>query len=287
MAYGLSGNNKLEEFYIWTGKGGNGKGTINELLRRILGDYYNTQSTDVFTKSSKSANEHDTLGSAKGKRFLIATEPNTAGGDTFNISKLNLLTGNDTITSREIFKKHIEYKPQFTIYMQVNIIPELSSVEQSIKRRLRIINFPFNFVDDVVDSTFERKKDPSKKNKIQSCNLWRNEFMLLLLDYYKDYVLSCDKIDQPESVKSVINEYLEDNNKIKKWITENYDRTENNFDKIKNTELFQQYIKDTMDNLKRKQFYNLCSLINMKAISGTDNAYWFHNLKRKTTNIFN
>jgi P4 family phage/plasmid primase-like protien len=283
MAYGISGNNKLEEFYIWTGKGGNGKGTINELLRRSLGDYYNTQSTDILTKTSKGSNEHDTLGRAKGKRFLIATEPNTANGDVFNIAKINLLTGNDMITSREIFKKQIEFKPQFTIYIQVNEIPELSSVGQSIKRRLRIINFPFNFVDTVTNATIEREKNPNYKNKIQKCNLWRNEFMLLLLDYYKDYILNCNEIKPPTNVNNIINEYLDDNDKIKQWIIKYYDITENNNDKIKNTDFFRKYQVDNMDNIiKRKQFYNTCSLNGMNYIEGSNREQFYHYIKRKT-----
>lgn len=284
IAYGLSGNNKLEEFYIWTGKGGNGKGTINELLRRSLSNsYYDTQSMDIFTKTNKFANQHDTLGTAKGRRFLIATEPDTKGGEVFNMAKINLMSGNDSITTRMAYEKPISFIPQFTIYMQCNEIPDINSVEQSIKRRIRIINFPYNFVDTVNDITFERLKDSNLKNKIKSCNLWRNEFMLILLDYYKKFILNCDSIPQPSSVQIITNDYLDDNNKVKKWINENYDKTELNSDKIQNTELFKSYINDTMDNIKRKQFYNLLMGFGMKSIPGTNNIDWYHNIKKKTT----
>ena len=288
IAYGLSGNNKLEEFYIWTGKGGNGKGTINELLRRALtNSYYDTQSMDIFTKTNRFANQHDTLGTTKGKRFLIATEPDTKGGEVFNMAKLNIMTGNDTITTRGAYEKAIQFIPQFTIYMQCNEIPDINSVEQSIKRRIRIINFPYNFVDTVTDATFERPKNSNLKNKIKSCNLWRNEFMLILLDYYKKFILNCDSIAQPISVQAITNDYLDDNNKVKKWINENYDKTPDSSDKIQNTELYRSYINDTMDNIKRKQFYNLLLGFGMKSTTGAQGYDYYTKLKRKPiTNHF-
>jgi P4 family phage/plasmid primase-like protien len=284
IAYGLSGNNKLEEFYIWTGKGGNGKGTINDLLRRSLTEsYYDTQSMDIFTKTNRYANQHDTLGSTKGRRYLIATEPDTKGGEVFNMAKLNLMTGNDTITTRGAYEKAIQFIPQFTIYMQCNDIPDINSVEQSIKRRIRIINFPYNFVDTVTDATFEREKDSNLKNKIKYCNLWRNEFMLLLLEYYKNHILNCDSIKQPASVQSITNEYLDDNNKIKTWINDNYDKTEEDTDRIINTTLYDNYIYDTRDNVKRKQFYNLLLAIGMKSKPGANNSVVYTKLKKKST----
>jgi putative DNA primase/helicase len=284
IAYGLSGNNKLEEFYIWTGKGGNGKGTINELLRRSLSNsYYDTQSMDIFTKTNKYANQHDTLGSAKGRRFLIATEPDTKGGEVFNMAKLNIMTGNDTITSRMAYEKPIQFIPQFTIYMQCNDIPDINSVEQSIKRRIRIINFPYNFVDTVTDKTFEREKNSNLKNKIKSCNLWRNEFMLILLEYYKNFILNCDSIKQPTSVQAITDEYLDDNNKIKTWIYDNYIKTDDDNDSIINTNLYNNYINDTRDNVKRKQFYNLLLAFGMKSITGSNNTMVYPKLKLKPT----
>lgn len=281
IAYGLNGDNKLEEFYIWTGKGGNGKGTINELLRRSMSGYYDTQSMDIFTKTNRYANQHDTLGSTKGKRYLIATEPDTKGGEVFNMSKLNIMTGNDTITSRMAYEKPIQFIPQFTIYMQCNDIPDINSVEQSIKRRIRIINFPFNFVDTITDETFERPKDSDLKNKIKYCNLWRNEFMLILLDYYKRFILNSNSIIQPASVQSITNEYLDDNNKVKKWVDDNYSKTESNDNKMINTDLYNHYIRDSMDNIKRKQFYNLLLAFGMKSEIGSQNCGYYHKLIKK------
>ena len=36
----LKQNNPEEKAYFWLGKGGNGKGTITELLKGALGDYW-------------------------------------------------------------------------------------------------------------------------------------------------------------------------------------------------------------------------------------------------------
>ena len=35
----LSGENRDEGFYIWTGSGGNGKSKLIELMQLVLGDY--------------------------------------------------------------------------------------------------------------------------------------------------------------------------------------------------------------------------------------------------------
>jgi hypothetical protein len=69
IALQLHGKKKYEEFYVWTGRGGNGKGVITELVKRSLGDYFHSIPHDCITKrSDKKDAPNPPMAKAKGKR---------------------------------------------------------------------------------------------------------------------------------------------------------------------------------------------------------------------------
>jgi hypothetical protein len=83
---------------------------------------------------------------------------------------------------------YVSFVPQFGLFLQCNDIPALATIDGGIMRRMKVVPFPFQFVDEPT-KPHQKQKDINFKTKIMSSDLWRSEFMLMLLGTY-------DLIDQ-------------------------------------------------------------------------------------------
>ena len=242
MALQLHGKKKYEEFYVWTGRGGNGKGVITELVKRSLGDYFHSIPHDCITKrSDKKDAPNPPMAKAKGKRFVQAQEPEA--DDKLQIGTIKEYTGGDEITARQLYHDPVVYVPQFGLFLQCNTIPKLNKLDGGIKRRMVIIYFPFQFVDKPHE-THHRKINHDLKDKITKSTEWRDEFVLMLLDVYK----TTKTLVKPKFISDHTDEYLAENDAVRSWIEENYttncDVNDKHY-KLPAEDLRKQFISDT------------------------------------------
>lgn len=219
LATSVCGVRNIEEWYIWSGTGGNGKGVLMELVGKAFGGYYYDLPNDILTKRIDKPNTpQPDLANSRGKRFLNTTEPES--NDKIMEGTTKKLTGGDLITARGLYKDPITYKPQFMLTLQCNNIPSLNSLTGGSVRRIRIIPFPFQFKENPVLEN-ERKGNAEIKNVKCRSNEWRNEFILMLLEQYKR-VAGKSTITQPPKVKERTDAYIQDNNPVGIWFKENY-----------------------------------------------------------------
>ena len=249
----LSGNNKYERFYIWSGKGGNGKGVLSELVKRALGLYYHPIPHTIITKmSDKKDSACPPLAKAKGKRFVQFSEPEAE--DKFQVGLVKELTGGDEITARDLYKSTIIYKPQWSLYGQTNNIPKLNRADGGAGRRIRVLMFLFSFVSDPTEP-FHKAINVDLKDKIVKSVEWRNEFMWLLMEAYVR--VRDNGLVEPQSVLDASKEYMEDNNPVGAWLKSNYNigkDPNNNLYWISASELLRQYQSDTHHQISAERF---------------------------------
>lgn len=213
----LDGHIRDENFYIFSGKnnsGGNGKSTITDLLLNTLGDYGIMSPVSLITgKREGSSNANSALASIKNKRFILMQEPEAT--DHIQVGILKGLTGGDRISTRELHSSQIEFKPHAKIFLCCNTIPNLSSIDGGVMRRLKIIEFTSKFVLNPKAEN-EYKIDLELKNRL---NIYRPVFFCILRDYYKIYKKT--GLNAPCEVMKVTMKYENDNNIIKQFQEEN------------------------------------------------------------------
>lgn len=181
LASGLYGN--IDElFTIFSGLGGrNGKSKLIELINLTMGDYSGSFSTSLITSLSKKDANPELL-DLKTKRMIFSSEPPS---DTkLNSSIIKELTGRDSIKARLLFSNNvIEFIPKFVIFMMTNDIPPIDNYDKAIGKRLRCINYPTTFVSKPTKPT-ERLINKQLSLSFKS---WRQDMMILLLEYYRKY----------------------------------------------------------------------------------------------------
>ncbi len=74
-----------------------------------------------------------------------------------NIEFVKSMTGNDQINARDLYKSIVTYTPVLSLYLLCNVKPELSKPEKAIQERIKVLNYPFVFVDNPTAEN-ERKK---------------------------------------------------------------------------------------------------------------------------------
>ena len=220
-AHSLFGN-KLEHCYIDVGCGGNGKGTIiSTLEKKAFGDYiYFTENTFITSQFRQGA-PNPTLANCKGIRQLIISEPaeedEFGRATTLNMPFIKTITGNDDITTRQLFGQNISFKPLFTPFIQTNGLPNIKKIDDGVKRRLKIRNFPISFVDNPIPGCkHQKKKDMTLKTKLESVEYGR-EYLLLLLDILNKNK-DINQIITPKLVELHTIEYFDDNNPLLEFI---------------------------------------------------------------------
>ena len=134
------------------GRGGNGKGLMFELLKNCIGGYFYQGENTFLTSVIKAGAANSTLAKCKGARIISVSEPNN-GGDTNNLNTefIKVMSGRDDITTRDLFKSNMTYTPLITVFLQCNDMPNIKNLDNGIIRRLRIINYPFQFVENPIN----------------------------------------------------------------------------------------------------------------------------------------
>lgn len=169
FGYALAGSSQEHVFIILTGIGRNGKSTIIEVMKHVLGSLSDPIPSETLLKqthSSSGAAPRADLIKLRGLRLAWATESDE--GRRFNAGLLKQLTGGDTITARAPFgKKMVSFRPMHTIFFLTNHVPHVSVDEYAFWQRVHIIPFNVSFVA-VPKESYERKADRELFTKLKA-----------------------------------------------------------------------------------------------------------------------
>ena len=261
----LFGGNRWEEFYCFTGSGGNGKGVVSDLLKTAFGNYYLSVDNSLFTKPLERKDQPvPALVEARCKRIMMTTEPES--DDKLQGGLIKKISGGDIIEARTLHSKHIvKYVPQFKMILQMNNIPKMTRIDGGIERRLRIVNFPFKFVSaEKMSEPFHRLGDPDVKEVYCQSVAWRDEFILMMTERYED-IKDLKSLPVPSRVAESTGEYIDDNNPIKAWLNKFYTIVSDEKQTVGSAELKKAYMFDNdLEKFADNTFKNLMSFNNIK-----------------------
>lgn len=140
--YSLTGSTTEQALFLLYGTGANGKGTLTNTIKHVLGDYaWNMPFTTIEMKD-RSAIPND-LAALVGRRFVIASETND--GTRLNEARVKALTGCDPITARFLHGEFFTFEPFGKYWLSVNHKPIVRDDSHGFWRRLRLIPFTRRF----------------------------------------------------------------------------------------------------------------------------------------------
>jgi phage/plasmid-associated DNA primase len=215
---------------------------LSNLNESALGEYFYQADQAFLTTVFVGGRGNSSLFNCKGVRLLAVSEPDDGSGQVkLNGEFIKANTGGDTITTRALGANNVSFKGTHTIDLLVNTIPKLAKLDGGIARRLKIIPYPFSFVDSPnPKNIIEKLRDYSLQDKLHSQE-YISEYMLLILEYaVKNYKLEINKMAVPEEVTSEINNYIDENNAVKVWLSNSVKMDSSK--KVKTSEAYNHYI---------------------------------------------
>lgn len=156
MGYALTGFAHEQILLVMQGRGGDGKSTSINIIRRAFGDYGVT--TDIKTwlegGNRSGADASPDLARLAGDVRLCSTgEP--PRGATLNDGLIKSVTGGSPIMARHLGKGLIEYTPRFKLIMEMNKRVKIGGDDDGIWRRMKMILWKHQFKKAEMIRTFE------------------------------------------------------------------------------------------------------------------------------------
>ena len=238
LASCLIGTNVNQTFNVYRGSGSNGKAKLTDLMTYTLGDYKGTVPITLVTeKRNTIGGTSSEIIQLKGIRYAVMQEPSKDA--RINEGVMKELTGGDPIQARALYSESETFVPQFKLVVCTNHLFEINSNDDGTWRRFRICDFMSKFVGEnethTDDTPYVFPKDKDLDEKLVK---WAPVFasMLVKIVFETDgFVEDCD------IVKLSTSKYRQGQDHIAAFVAEKVIHTKNNSDKIKKTELTNEF----------------------------------------------
>jgi putative DNA primase/helicase len=145
LGYSMVGVTYEQVFFLCTGNGANGKSTMLQVIREVIGGHSATAPSDSFVGRRDGAIPND-IARLAGARFVLASETRENAALEENIVKQ--MTGEDAITARFLNREFFEFDPRFTIWMTTNHKPRVRGSDRGIWRRIKVVPFKASFENE-------------------------------------------------------------------------------------------------------------------------------------------
>lgn len=194
-----------ENLIIAYGEGRNGKSTLFNVIARVLGSYSGSLSADVLTNSCR-RNIKPELAELRGKRLVIASELEEGNG--LNTAVLKQLCSTDPIYAEPKYRRPFSFIPTHLAVLCTNHLPSIGTMDAGTWRRIKVV--PFNAVIQG-DSEVKNYTEYLFKNAGGAILKW-------IMDGSKMVIENGYKIEVPDAVKSVVEEYRATNNDFQEFL---------------------------------------------------------------------
>lgn len=137
----LTGLISDQSFYVYQGKGGDGKSMTNAVIGWMLGDYFASASPRTFLQSrmEKSGSEHqaDIVRLRGDLRLVVCDEPKK--GSTWDGERIKQITGSKIVARAPNAIEDVTFTPRFKLIFECNPLPNAPSDDRGFRRRFKLL----------------------------------------------------------------------------------------------------------------------------------------------------
>jgi P4 family phage/plasmid primase-like protien len=147
----------MDEQCMWFlyGKGRNGKTTLINTVRAVLGDYAASTKASTLMVKAHGDDKRNDIAVLRGARFVSATE--AEDGQQMAESLIKEITGQDPLTARLMYAEFFTFQPTFKIFLAANHKPVVRGTDLAIWRRIHLVPFPQTIALDRVDAHLKQR----------------------------------------------------------------------------------------------------------------------------------
>jgi P4 family phage/plasmid primase-like protien len=223
LATMLSGNGRFRTFQLWNGAGSNGKSTLMEVMKRVIGKRAITYKPEILLNKTHTQSLTPELAMFRGALVGFASE--TEESKRISQGQVKALTGNETIVANPKYKDVIEFATTFQIVLSTNYLPTFSAHDQAFIDRVLILPFYTCFYKTEEQKERAKRrgsryflpaKDPDELE--QAIIAERAQILYYLARRYQN--INGSTIPESEECQQAKGHYIEDNNDIFQFFEE-------------------------------------------------------------------
>lgn len=207
MGYTLTGEVSQQCIFLLYGSGSNGKSTLLETMRMLLGDYGTTIASASLTTQKNEGVRNDIARLPK-IRFVVASE--NAKGTVIDEELIKKLTGGDEITARFLFQEEFTFYPQLKLWWAFNHPPGVRDLTHSLMRRLKLIPFTETITDS--EKVDQKVLLETFRQELPGIFNWAVEGLKL---FYKE------GLSDPATVKEAVKSFRDEQDILFEWMHDN------------------------------------------------------------------
>ena len=176
VGYSLTGDTKSQVLFFLYGLGNNGKSTFAITIRKLMGEYGERVTTDLFMLKDRNAGgPKEALANLKGKRYVVASE--LEDGRRLAVGLIKDMTGGETIKADRKYEHEVEYQPTHKLWLIGNHRPVIADTTLSIWRRVKLVPFTVTIPDKEIDLDLPSKLEAELPGilawAVKGCLAWR------------------------------------------------------------------------------------------------------------------
>lgn len=227
----LEGDNIYEKFYIWLGRGGNGKSKLLSLMEFTLGKSYTVKIPVEALVDERKKDEFNKVIAGKSGALLATTQESEEGTD-FNVGMIKGITGRDTLGCRSLYSDPKEIVGRFKLILATNNIPNFPPTDEGFRRRIEIMQFDSRFLSEKDISVPNNltpsihyclnRKYPYDIRLLTKLENWKQTFISMLIRNYGINVYNKKNFATIDFCENLKTKYFDSNDILGAWIKSNY-----------------------------------------------------------------
>lgn len=170
FGYCLCADVSEQKIFMFWGEGSNGKSTLIDIIRAVLGTYAVKVPIEAFLRDDhrKAGQATPELMGLRGAHAAFASEP--PEGAQLAEDKVKQVTGDGNIQARGLFQGMVEFPATFKMIISFNPKPKIRGKDKGIWRRIVLV--PFGVTIDEPDETLAER---IKQNELAGVLNWMLE----------------------------------------------------------------------------------------------------------------
>ena len=264
LATGIDGRCP-EKFIVYNGGGGNGKGVIDDLMLKMMGNYGMLGNNNLLFENSKMGSNPEKANMHK-KRYVVFREP--SANKKFENSTVKELTGGGNFSARGHHESETQKELNNTMICECNEKPGFKDkITDAEIRRLIDIYFRASFTTDetlIDESKYIYKADAYYKTT-EFQDKYKFALFKIIADRHKIYYHTNNSIIKlAPSIVSRTQSYLESCCDVVGWFKDTYteDITKNItmkdiYEDFKNSEMYLEMSRNKRENYSKIKFFEL------------------------------
>ena len=217
---------QIQNFFIATGTGGNGKSVLNSTMLKMMGDYGYKLGSRVISDEMKGGGNPEVALLHK-KRFVLIQEP--IRDRKICCSTLKEITGDKTLNARMNYSNQCNVSLCLSLFMECNVLPLLDEVGGAVERRIRAIPFNSRFIGEKEFHLLDHKEGYGIANPYYTTEDFqifvRQALFEILLEYWARFQKNkYTLLSPPQECSDITINYLSNSDEIFGWFNEEYQK---------------------------------------------------------------